>query len=159
VTDPRVSSGPIPYRLVHDGPRRLLHLQLKRALWNTAAVHVTIDGWPHVLGWGPAIFEIPADRPVAIRVYMFDVLQRVFGNAEVVLAPWAPAVLEYQAPAHTSTAGELGPPGTVSVRGKRTYVYLGCMGLVLVVALLVLVVLMVFFLTEFTADLAGGTGP
>ncbi len=129
MTDPRVSSGPIPYRLVHDGPRRLLHLQLKRALWNTGAVHVTIDGWPHVLGWGPAIFEIPADRPVTIRVHQFDVLQRVFGNAEVVLAPWAPAVLEYQAPAHPSQMGELGPPGTVSVRGKRTYMYLGCMGL------------------------------
>ena len=61
----------------------------------------------------------------------------MFANAEVVLAPWAPAVLEYQAPAHTSTAGELGPPGTVSVRGRRTYVYLGCLGLMLVAVLLV----------------------
>ncbi len=134
---------PIPYLAQHDGPRRVLQLRLRRALKNVGAVHVSIDGWPYVLGWGPTAFEIPADRPVTIRVYQFDVLQRLLGNAEVVLAPGAPAQLEYQAPAHTSQMGELGPPGTVSVRGKRTYVYLGCLGLMLVVALVILALMIV----------------
>jgi len=118
----------------------VLHLQLRRALRNVGAVHVNVDGSPYVLKFGPAVFEIPADRPVTIRVHQFDVLQRVFGSAEVVLAPESPPVLEYQAPAHTSQNGEIGPPGTVSVRGKRTYVYMGC-GVVMIVVLLVFILL------------------
>jgi len=144
VTDPGFSSAPIPYQGVHDGPRRVLHLQLRRALRNVGAVHVNVDGSPYVLKFGPAAFEIPADRPVTIRVHQFDVLQRIFGRAEVVLAPEAPAVLVYQAPAHTSQDGEIGLPGTVSVRGKRTYVYLGCgVVMLLVVMVFILMILLV----------------
>jgi len=65
-----------------------------------------------------------------------------WGNAEMVLEPWAPAELEYQAPAHTSQSGEIGPPGTVHVRGKRTYVYIGCMRLVLLFLVLLLVLIL-----------------
>jgi len=102
-----------------DGPRRVLHLQLQRALRNTGAVHVNIDGLAHVQRFGPAFFEIPADRPVTVRVHQFDVLQRVFGNAVTVLEPGAPAELEYQAPAHNKVMGEIGPPGTTSVAAER----------------------------------------
>ncbi len=66
----------------------------------------------------------------------------------MVLAPEAPAELEYQAPAHTSQNGEIGPPGTVSVRGKRTYVYIGCMSLVLVVLVVLMALIIVFLFVE-----------
>ncbi len=142
MTYPGRSPGLIPYQAVHAGPRRVLQLQLRRALKNVHAVHVSIDGWPYVLGWGPTAFEIPADRPVTIRVHQFDILQRVFGNAEMVLEPWAPAVLDYQAPANASQSGEIGPPGTVRVRGKGTYVFIGCMSVVLVFVVLLLVLIL-----------------
>lgn len=66
----------------------------------------------------------------------------------MVLAPEAPAELEYQAPAHTSQIGEIGPPGTVSVRGKRTYAYIGCMSVVVVVLVVLLVMVIVFLASQ-----------
>lgn len=126
MTDQGSPSVPIPYLAQHDGPRRVLHLQLQRALRNTGAVHVNIDGVGHIQRFGPAFFEIPADRPVTVRVHQFDVLQRVFGNAVTVLESGAPAELEYQAPAHNKVMGEIGPPGTTSVRGRaRFYLFIG----------------------------------
>lgn len=68
----------------------------------------------------------------------------------MVLAPGAPAELEYQAPAHTSQMGEIGSPGTVHIRGKRTYVYIGCLSLVLVVLVVLLVLIVVFLLAQAT---------
>jgi len=128
VTDPGSPSAPIPYQGAHDGPRRVLHLQVKRVLKNAGAVHVNIDGLAHVVSWGPVFFEIPADRPVIIRAHQFDILQRMFGQAEVVLAPEAPAELEYQSAAHNKVEGEMGPPGTTRVRGRaRLFWGMGCL--------------------------------
>lgn len=142
------ASAPIPYPAQHDGPSRVLHLELRRALRNVGAVHVNINGLAYVQRFGPAFFEIPADRPVTIRVHQFDVLQRVFGNAEMRLEPGAPADLEYQAPAHPKEMGEIGPPGTTRVRGRaRMYLFMG--GLIVVpfvvlfMALIVMAILLV----------------
>jgi len=137
-------SAPIPYQAQHDGPRRVLHLQLRRALRNIGAVHVNIDGLAHVQSFGSAFFEIPADRSVTIRVHQFDVLQRVFGNAEMVLEPGTPAAMEYQAPAHPKEMGEIGPPGTTSVRGRaRFYLFIGGLIVVPFVLLFVAIIVMV----------------
>jgi len=147
VTDPGSASAPIAYQSVHDGPRRVLHLQLKRALKNIGAVHVNIDGSAYVLSWGPAFFEIPADRPVTIRVHQFDVLQRTMCQAEMTLEPGAPAELEYQAPAHPKEMGEIGPPGTTSVRGRARLVrYLGCISLAAVGFLVLFLVVTILVL-------------
>ena len=136
-------SAPIPYQAQHDGPRRVLHLQLRRALKNIGAVHVNIDGLAHVQSFGSAFFEIPADRSVTIRVHQFDVLQRVFGNAEMVLEPGTPAAMEYQAPAHPKEMGEFGPPAT-SVRGRaRFYLFIGGLIVVPFVLLFVAIIVMV----------------
>ena len=136
------ASVPIPYLAQHDGPRRVLHLQLRRALKNIGAVHVNIDGLAHVQRFGPTFFEIPADRPVTIRVHQFDVLQRVFGNAVTVLEAGTPAELEYQAPAHPKEMGEIGPPGTTNVRGRaRFYRFIG--GLIAVPFVLLFVFIIV----------------
>ena len=121
VTDQGSASAPIPYQAQHDGPRRVLHLQLRRALKNIGAVHVSIDGLAHVQSFGSAYFEIPADRPVTIRVHQFDVLQRVFGNAAMVLEAGTPAALEYQAPAHPkemARSGRRAPPTFAAERAS-----------------------------------------
>jgi len=138
-------SAPLPYLAQHDGPRRVLHLQLKSTMRNRGAVHVNIDGVAHVQHFGSAFFEIPADRPVTVRAHQFDVLQRVFGNAVTVLEPGAPAELEWQASAHNKVAGEIGPPGTTSVRGRaRLFLF---MGAIIVVPFIVLFVFLVILIS------------
>lgn len=145
MTDQGSATAPIPYQAQHDGPRRVLHLELRRALKNIGAVHVNIDGLAHVQGFGSAFFEIPADRPVTIRVHQFDILQRVFGNAEMVLEPGAPAALEYQAPAHPKETGEIGSPGTTHVRGRMRYYRL--IGGIIVLPVLAFVVIIVIVMS------------
>jgi len=50
--------------------------------------------------------------------------------------------LEYQAPAHNKVMGEIGPPGTTSVRGRaRFYLFIG--GLIAVPFVLLFVFIIV----------------
>jgi len=71
------------------------------------------------------------------------------GKAEMVLEPGAPAELEYQAPAQNKVMGEIGPgeigpPGTTSVRGRaRFYLVLGGIIVVPFVLLFVAITVMV----------------
>jgi len=121
----------------------VLHLQMKRAMKNLGAVHVDIDGVAHSHSFGSAFFEIPADRPVTVRIHQLDVLRHVFGSAMTVLEPGAPAELEYQAPAHNKVKGEIGPPGTTRVRGRgRFFLFLGAIIVVPIVVAFVAIVIL-----------------
>jgi hypothetical protein len=76
---------PIPYAGNHIGPRRLLTLALRRGLLGSQGAYVSIDGRTHVLPWGTAIFEVPADRPVMVSVYQVGLT--MVGLATTTLMP------------------------------------------------------------------------
>ncbi|MFC4054815.1 hypothetical protein ACFOY4_34445 [Actinomadura syzygii] len=141
---PPTGTPPIPYAGYHDGPRRILVLNLRRGLVAGSSVTVNIDGNDYPQRWGRKAFEIPGDRPVSVAVFQ-SLRSRQAGLATMVLAPGASAELEYRGPAHLAMAGELGLPGTVRQRGLAMQsVLLGCLGLVL----LFLLLFFVFILTS-----------
>ena len=130
---------PIPYVGNHDGPRRTLTLMLRGPWRDRTPAHVTVDGSTYVLPLGgPAWFEVPADRPVHVSVHQQH--QHTTGHASTVLMHWAPPELEYRGPHLQGFAGEIGPPGTTSSRGK------GCVSVLIALALVAGVLLLLIFL-------------
>ncbi|GAA4534512.1 hypothetical protein [Amycolatopsis samaneae] len=95
MTDPTelaTAPGVIPYVEHHEGPRRLLVLDLPcgASLASRAAPIASVDGRQYVVSWGAVSFEIPADRNVHVGVY----LQGSGGGSHYVIATYfASAVL------------------------------------------------------------------
>ncbi|HET6286983.1 MAG TPA: hypothetical protein VFG15_09545 [Amycolatopsis sp.] len=91
-TDPAKLPGVIPYVDNHDGPRRLLTVEL-RPFPSSSVPYVplvSIDGRQFVVSWGAVTFEIPADRNVHVSAR----LHTNYGSqaaatpfASIVLAP------------------------------------------------------------------------
>ena len=63
---------PIPYVEHHTGPRRIVLLTLNppNRMARKIPPVVGIDGRTYVVVWGAVAFEVPADRPVHVSVYM-----------------------------------------------------------------------------------------
>lgn len=133
----------IPYSGDAVGPRRRLDLTLQRSpIVRRIPPTVAIDGRSYLVQWGQVAFEVPADRPVHVAVWVE--YQRQVGAASVLLAPEMPPTLEYAAPAQFAFAGQLGAPGTVRRKGG---VYLGCMLAMLIGALLLLLLVVVLIVS------------
>jgi hypothetical protein len=138
---------PISYVGFHVGPRRMLRLNLRRTWLDGRGVHVNIDGSTHVLPWGPAIFEVPADRPVMISVYTGGDHGSTAGLATAMHMPEHPPVLEYR-------NGQIGPPGTT--RNRSGYFAAGCLVVVGLVTVLVLaIIILAIFGQVFSSGTAG----
>ncbi|SDX20231.1 hypothetical protein SAMN05421504_102646 [Amycolatopsis xylanica] len=72
-TDLATVPGVIPYVDNHDGPRRLLTLEIPPFSSNAVnyyAPYASIDGRQYVVTWGSVTFEIPADRNVHVSVHL-----------------------------------------------------------------------------------------
>jgi hypothetical protein len=64
--------GVIPYVDHHDGPRRLLTVEIPH-LGHTVRAYApiaSVDGRQYVVSWGFVSFEIPADRNVHVSVHL-----------------------------------------------------------------------------------------
>jgi len=59
---------------------------------------LVIAGRGQPVQWGLGTWQVPADQPVVLGVFLFNRLWR-FGQAEFVLEPTHPPALEYRAPA------------------------------------------------------------
>lgn len=92
---------------------------------------VVIDGRGQPGQWGTGTWQVAADAPTEISVFIFNRMWR-FGHAASVVAPGQEA-LEYRAPALAFLDGELGNPGSTRTRGA----WLLAGGALLVVGLLV----------------------
>lgn len=124
----------IPYSGEVAGPTRRLDLTLNRSMiLRGFSPTVSIDGRSYLVKWGRVAFEVPAERPVHVAVWVE--YRRQVGAASVLLSPEVPPVLEYAAPAQFAFAGQLGAPGTVRRKGGA---YLGCMLALLIGAVLLL---------------------
>lgn len=95
--------------------------------WPQIPVVVRIDGYEYRPGWGTSQYTIPADRPVRVQCSMAWLWE--FGNAEIVIVPGQPPVLDYLAPAQQWSGGSLAPRGQAIVKGRAiqivTYAVLG----------------------------------
>ena len=63
----------IPYVDFHQGPRRVLTLELMTGNGMVASKYrpiASIDGRQYVVVWGPVHFEVPADRNVHLSVHL-----------------------------------------------------------------------------------------
>lgn len=105
----------IPYVDYHQGPRRVLTLELTTGNGTVAAKYrpiASIDGRQYVVLWGPVHFEVPADRNVHVSVHLEgDLVSQV---ASVLLGPGeAPLSFRYE----THYASGVGTLTPVSVRG------------------------------------------
>ncbi|WP_181772175.1 hypothetical protein [Amycolatopsis pittospori] len=106
--------GVIPYVDNHDGPRRLLTIDITVPLRAEVFVPIaSIDGRQYVVSWGSVAFEIPADRNVHVSVH----LQTNYAGGAAVATPFASIVLgAYPAPVRlatqfTNSEGSLLPVG------------------------------------------------
>ncbi|MEV6910999.1 hypothetical protein [Amycolatopsis sp. NPDC051071] len=101
MTDLATQPGVIPYVDNHDGPRRLLTIDI--SLHHHAKVFAplaSIDGRQYVVSWGSVTFEIPADRNVHVSVY----LQTNYSGNSSVATPFASIVLApYPGPVRLAT--------------------------------------------------------
>ncbi len=112
-TDLARMPGVIPYVDNHDGPRRLLTIQLSLARGVGIFLPIaSIDGRQFVVSWGAVSFEIPADRNVHVSVH----LQTNYSGSGSTSTPYASIVLgPHPAPAQlitvftTSGEGRLTP--------------------------------------------------
>lgn len=70
--NPVNSPLPIPYVEHHTGEKRVvaLHLPLPNRMTRRIPPVVGIDGRTYVVVWGVVAFEVPADRPVHVSVYL-----------------------------------------------------------------------------------------
>ncbi|RZQ65344.1 hypothetical protein [Amycolatopsis suaedae] len=72
-TDLATMPGVIPYVDNHEGPRRLLTVEIPPVSGNAVRYYVpmaSIDGRQYVVSWGAVSFEIPADRNVHVSVHL-----------------------------------------------------------------------------------------
>jgi len=103
----------IPYVEHHQGPRRVLTLQLTTGNSMVASKYrpiVSIDGRQYVVLWGPVHFEVPADRNVHVSVHLEgDLVSQV---ASMLVGP-GEANLAFRYETHySSSAGSLTPEPT-----------------------------------------------
>nr|MCW2727753.1 hypothetical protein [Aeromicrobium sp.] len=90
--------GVIPYVEFHQGPRRLLTVNLTSGNQVVVSKHrpiVSIDGRQYLVIWGGVMFEIPADRNVHVSVHVeADYVTQV---ASILLPPGdQPKVFRYE---------------------------------------------------------------
>ncbi len=89
-TDLAKMPGVIPYVDNHDGPRRLLTVEIphygRTVQWY--APIASIDGRQYVVSWGAVSFEIPADRNVHVSVHL-----QTNRGTEGMVTPFASTVL------------------------------------------------------------------
>ncbi|RSN25201.1 hypothetical protein DMC63_03365 [Streptomyces sp. WAC 05977] len=92
MTDLSSQPGVIAYVDAHDGPRRLLTVEVRPFPSSSVpyAPFVSIDGRQFLVSWGAVTFEIPADRNVHVSAH----LHTNYGSqaaatpfASIVLAP------------------------------------------------------------------------
>ncbi|MER7861723.1 hypothetical protein ABTX61_21635 [Amycolatopsis japonica] len=97
MTNLAAQPGVIPYVDNHDGPRRLLTVEMRPFPSSSVpyAPIVSIDGRQFVVSWGAVTFEVPADRNVHVSAH----LHTNYGSqaaatpfASIVLAPHPDAV-------------------------------------------------------------------
>jgi hypothetical protein len=89
-TDLAKVPGVIPYVDHHDGPRRLLAIEIPH-LGHTVRAYApiaSIDGRQYVVSWGAVSFEIPADRNVHVSVHL-----HTNSGHEHTITPFASTVL------------------------------------------------------------------
>ncbi|MFD5096147.1 hypothetical protein ACFWMR_36470 [Amycolatopsis thailandensis] len=116
MTDLARQPGVIPYVDNHDGPRRLLTIDIP--LVREARIFApiaSIDGRQYVVSWGSVTFEIPADRNVHISVHLQTNYTGRAGDtttpfASIVLAPH-PGPVRLAAQLVTNAEGSLLPVG------------------------------------------------
>jgi hypothetical protein len=89
---PNLASTPnvIPYVDPHDGPRRLLTIDISTHIFHAGAYipFAGIDGRQYVVSWGAVSFEIPADRNVHVSVHL-----QSNGGAGYTPSPFASIIL------------------------------------------------------------------
>lgn len=88
---------------------RRLELTLHRpalALYARIRPTLVIEGRGQPTQWGHGTWQVPADQPVVLAVYLFNRLWH-FGRAEITLEPDDAGVLEYRAPAVPFGPGRL----------------------------------------------------
>lgn len=88
---------------------RRLELTLKKPLlsvYGRLKPTVVIGGRGYPGQWGTGTWQIPADQPTLLSIYLFNRLWR-FGQAEYRLAPDEPAALEYTP--HALSRGRIRP--------------------------------------------------
>jgi len=87
---PRSTSAARRIELTLHKPWFALYVRIKPTL--------VIAGRGQPVQWGLGTWQVPADQPVVLGVFLFNRLWR-FGQAEFVLEPTHPPALEYRAPA------------------------------------------------------------
>lgn len=122
-TRPRGSTAAATHRLnwpeehvphePHIEPRatRRVELTLHKpwfALYAGVRPTLVIDGRGQPVQWGVGTWQLPADAPSTLAVYLFNRVWR-FGRAEVTVMPEHPAIL-YRAPALPFTRGRMQVP-------------------------------------------------
>lgn len=88
---------------------RRIELTMRRprfALYAGIRPTLVIGGRGQPTQWGLGTWQVPADRPVTIGVYLFNRLWR-FGQAEFFLEPEDGSALEYRAPVLPFLPGRL----------------------------------------------------
>ncbi|MEV6873754.1 hypothetical protein [Amycolatopsis sp. NPDC051128] len=105
--------GVIPYVDHHDGPRRLLTIEIPH-LGHTVRAYApiaSVDGRQYVVSWGSVSFEVPADRNVHVSVHL-----QTNGGRDYTISPFASVVLSpHLAPMRllTQFTPSQGPEGTL----------------------------------------------
>lgn len=99
-------------RVAVDGPTtRRIGLTLHKpwfALYFGIRPTLVIEGRGQPTQWGLGTWQVPADRPVSLSVFLFTRLWR-FGQAEVTLLPDDDPAIEYRAPALPFVRGRIRP--------------------------------------------------
>lgn len=92
---------------------RRIELTLHRpwfALYAGIRPTLVIGGRGQPTQWGLGTWQVPADEPVVLGVYLFTRVWR-FGQAEITLDPHDPPALVYRAPALPFGRGRLHTTG------------------------------------------------
>lgn len=100
-------------------PTRRVEITLHKpwyALWAGVRPTLVVGGRGQPAQWGLGTWQLPADAPVTVGVYLFNRLWR-FGRAEVTLDPTEPPALRYRAPVLAVLPGRIArAPGADSAR-------------------------------------------
>ncbi|KAA9156402.1 hypothetical protein F6B41_02015 [Microbacterium lushaniae] len=95
-----------------DETTRRIQLTLRKpwfALYAGVRPTLVIAGRGQPAQWGVGTWQVPADRPVTVGVYLFNRVWR-FGQAEFSLDPADPPSLVYRAPALPFLRGRIHVP-------------------------------------------------